>query len=253
MEYEYLGGRAMNPKDVVYESPLHGYQGDRVPQAQKVLPAGLTLCISREAGARGGTIARKVGDLLGWQVFAQDSIDYLLQQENARQQLETELSIPSQDWLAEQRKRLEGQRWPSEDAKTLVDLLLVIAARGEAVIVGRGAGFLLPPESTIHVRIVAPFPDRVAWLAQLLRLTQQQAEEEVQARDRRRARFLSQVFGQEAADPTRYDAVLNSSRLGVEACAQILGWMVRTRQALTAWASDREALLPDSGLWERPS
>jgi hypothetical protein len=29
--------------------------------------------------------------------------------------------------------------------------------------------------------------------------------------------------------------------------------MVRTRQALAAWASDREALLPDSGLWERPS
>jgi hypothetical protein len=242
----------MNAKDALCESPLHGYPGDRLSQERKPLPAGLTLCISREAGARGGTIARKVGDLLGWQVFAQDSIDYLLQQDNARQQLEAELLPPCREWLAWQRQRFREKRWPTEDTSTLVDLLLVIAARGDAVIVGRGAGFLLPPESTVHVRIVAPFPDRVAWLAQLLRLTHQQAQEEVQARDRRRLRFLLQIFGQEATDPTLYDAVLNAGRLGVEACAQILGWMVRTRQASMAWTSNQEASLPDSGLWERP-
>ncbi len=168
-------------------------------------------------------------------------------------QLEAELPASAQEWLAQQRKRFNERRWPTEDAKILVDLLLVIAARGDTIIVGRGAGFLLPPESTIHVRIVAPFLDRVAWLAQLLRLTHQQAQEEVQARDHRRARFLLQIFGQEATDPTRYDAVLNSGRLGVEGCAQILGWMVRNRQALAAWASDRETHLPDSGLWERSS
>lgn len=242
----------MHSLDSSGQSPLHGYSGDRLSPERKPTPAGLTLCISREAGARGGTIARKVGDLLGWQVFAQDSIDYLLQHDAAREQLEAELLPTCRQWLAWQRQQFAEKRWPTEDTSILVDLLLIIAARGDAIIVGRGAGFLLPPESTIHVRIVAPFPDRVAWLAQLLRLTQQQAQEEVRARDHRRLRFLLQIFGQEATDPTLYDAVLNSGRLGVEACAQILGWMVRTREALSTWTSDPELSFPDSGLWDRP-
>lgn len=58
-------------------APLHGYRGD-APDEGAAQPRGLTVALSREAGARGTTIAHKLGDILGWQVFDQEMIDYLI-------------------------------------------------------------------------------------------------------------------------------------------------------------------------------
>ena len=57
--------------------PLHGFRGD-IPAGKLTRPRGMTVAVSREAGARGTTVARKLGELLGWQVFDQETIDYLL-------------------------------------------------------------------------------------------------------------------------------------------------------------------------------
>ena len=43
-------------------APRHGFQGDRgKPPAVRRAPLGLTIAVSREAGARGASIARRVG------------------------------------------------------------------------------------------------------------------------------------------------------------------------------------------------
>src|SRR5690242_12897526 len=54
------------------ESPRHGFQGDRGAPPPRTGPAAMTIAVSREAGARGGTIARRVGRKLGWQVYDQE-------------------------------------------------------------------------------------------------------------------------------------------------------------------------------------
>ena len=68
--------------------PVHGFRGDTPTPPPLSHPSGLSVAISREAGARGATIARKVGELVGWQVFDQESLDYLVQDDTARQQLQ---------------------------------------------------------------------------------------------------------------------------------------------------------------------
>src|SRR5512136_357187 len=69
------------PGDDLPESPLHGFQGDRgaVP-APRTGAAALTIAVSRESGARGGTIARRVGRKLGWQVFDQELLEFMAQE-----------------------------------------------------------------------------------------------------------------------------------------------------------------------------
>ncbi|MBY0459065.1 MAG: cytidylate kinase-like family protein, partial [Gemmataceae bacterium] len=95
-----------------------------------------------------------------------------------------------------------------------------------------------PPETTIHVRVIAPTAARVAYLAQELRLTRAEAEAEVRARDARRALFLDRTIGRDVSDLTAYDAVVNSERLGVEGAAQFIGWAVRTKQMFAELAND---------------
>ena len=64
--------------------PVHGYRGETPTPRRLTHPRGLSVAISREAGSHGSSIAKKVGELLGWQVFDQDSLDYLLQNDTAR-------------------------------------------------------------------------------------------------------------------------------------------------------------------------
>jgi cytidylate kinase len=212
-------------------APLHGYRGD-APDEASAQPRGLTVALSREAGARGTTIAHKLGDILGWQVFDQEMIDYLIVNDAGRAQILAELTDGGRAWVEARYRKLVGERGlkVEQETENLIRLVLSVAARGDAVIVGRGAGFLLPAETTLHIRIVAPFESRVNYLAQALRQTKDEAAQEVRTRDERRARYLTRSLLCNPSDPTVYDVIVNSSRLGVEGAAQFIGWAVRTKQ-----------------------
>ncbi|MDB5306535.1 MAG: cytidylate kinaselike family protein [Gemmataceae bacterium] len=212
--------------------PLHGFRGDRPAEGPFTHPRGLTVALSREAGARGTTIARKLGEVLGWQVFDQELLDYLLVDESGRAQLLADVPAGARAWADARLARLLRTRRVSDTVETtaLARLVLTVAARGDAVIVGRGAGFLLPAASTLHVRVVAPVASRVNFLAQTLRLTREEAEAEARDRDDRRAKFLARALLREPAGATAYDLVVNSTRLGLEGAAQCIGWAVRIKQ-----------------------
>jgi cytidylate kinase len=214
------------------EAPVHGFRGDAPDDGPAVRPRGLTVAISREAGARGTTLARKVGELLGWQVFDQDLLDYLQMNDTEREQLLADIPAAARAWADAHLARLQhaGKIDAEGDATGLYRLLFAVAARGDAVIVGRAAGHVLPVESTLHVRIVAPVETRVGYIAQTLRLTRDEAAAEVRRRDERRSHFVSRTVFRDAADPSAYDLVVNPARLGLEAAAQLVGWAVRVKQ-----------------------
>jgi hypothetical protein len=74
-------------------SPLHGYQGDRAPRpAGPDVPAGLTVAVSREAGSRGGSIARRAARKLGWEVYNQELLEYIAQEGPFRRDVTEALS-----------------------------------------------------------------------------------------------------------------------------------------------------------------
>ena len=167
-----------------------------------------------------------------------DTLDYLVQNNTARAQLLADVPPDARQWAEAQLTHLQRDRKlnPDSEALLLIRLLLLVAARGNAVIVGRAAGFLLPPETTVHIRVIAPAESRIAYLAQELRLTRPEAAEEVRARDERRAHFLDRTLALDPNDLTAYDAVVNSDRLGVEGAAQFIGWAVRTKQLFSELA-----------------
>lgn len=227
--------------------PLHGFRGDEsvgpfARSEMRARPKGLTVTLSREAGARGSTIAKKVGEFLGWQVFDQEMLDYLVQDDAGREQLLADVPDTARAWADSHLTALQvGGQIVGDDPQTIemFRLILAVAARGEAVIVGRGAGFILPPESTVHVRVVSPFEARASYFAQWLRMSREEAAAEVRARDEHRAKFLSRALRRDPNDPTAYDAIVNATRLGIEATAQFIGWAVRTKQQFAQRADER--------------
>jgi cytidylate kinase len=205
--------------------PLHGYRGENVPEVAGRWPASLTIALSREAGARGGSIARRVGRKLGWQVVDQELLEFLTQDEHAFQ----EVPDAARQWADERLDQLLRARVLTNEpgVVALARAVLMLGSQGEVVLIGRGAGYLLPPATTLHVRIIAPESDRVAYMTQLLRLPSDEAAEEVRRRDAKRAEFLTAQLGCSTDDPYPYDFVLNSSRLGEEASAELIAQAAR--------------------------
>ncbi|MCI0461880.1 MAG: cytidylate kinase-like family protein [Gemmataceae bacterium] len=151
------------------ESPRHGFQGDRLPRpATPLLPASLTIAISREAGSRGGTIARRAGRKLGWQVYNQELLEYIAQEGAFRQGLTEDLPPEVACWVEEQLQRLLREQNLSRHPSilNLARIILALGAQGDVLLIGRGAGCILPRASTLHVRLMAPLPDRIAYMSQ---------------------------------------------------------------------------------------
>jgi cytidylate kinase len=203
--------------------PLHGYRGE--PTTADRWPSGLTIALSRESGARGGSIARRVGHKLGWQVIDQETLESLTQDEQAFQ----ELPAAAGEWADVRLDQLLRSRVLSTEPGivALARAVLLLGSQGEVILVGRGAGYLLPPATTLHVRVVAPEEDRIAYMGQWQRLTAEEAAAEVRRRDARRAEFLSTNLQMPANDPYSYDFILNSGRLGEEASAELIAQAAR--------------------------
>lgn len=206
-------------------APLHGYRGES-PSAIR-FPRTLTVAISRQTGARGLSIGKRVGRKLGWQVIDHEVIDMIARQGGTDDELSTAARAWADKRLADLRS--DGSLGDDPDAERAARTILNYGALGEVVLIGRGAGHMLPRSSTLAVRIVAPRSDRVAYMTQWLRLSPAEAEAEVDERDRRRRQFLLDNLSIDTADPTNYDLVLNSSRLGEELAAEVIVQTARAK------------------------
>jgi cytidylate kinase len=225
------------------ESPRHGDQGDRGRRiAPRTAAAALTIAVSREAGARGGSIAQRVAAKLAWQLYRQETLEYIAQESNFRQDLLDNLAPAFKDWVEENLDRLLREQNLSRHPSVLdlARIILSLGASGEVILVGRGAGCILPAASTLHVRVVAALPDRIAYMAQWLRLTTAEAAQQVQLRDSRRAQFIETHFHRKAGDIYQYDIVLNSTLLGEELAANLIVQAARARMESMAGADHDE-------------
>jgi cytidylate kinase len=222
----------VGPSEDLNESPRHGFQGDRAPPPPPSdIPGGLTVALSREVGARGSSIARRAARKLGWQAYDQELLEYVAQEGPLRQEFLEQLSLRAEHWVEERLQQLLSQQDLSQHPSIiqLARAILALGAQGNVVLIGRGAGSLLPPATTLHVRVVAPLAERIAYLSQCLRLTTEEAAEQLRLREDRRAEFLTTHFHRQPGDIYQYDLVLNSSLLGEDLSTDLIVQAARAK------------------------
>jgi cytidylate kinase len=183
-----------------------------------------TIALSRESGARGTSTAREVGARLGWTVYDHELLERIAQEMKLRTSLLESVDEKRVSWLQECVEAFASVPSVSGSAyvRHLTETLLSLAAHGECVIVGRGAAQVLPVETTLRVRLVAPMEWRVVAMSQKLGVPREEAARHVERIDRERICFVRDHFHKEPTDPRQYDLVLNSSRFTVGACADLI-------------------------------
>jgi cytidylate kinase len=98
------------------------------------------------------------------------------------------------------------------------------AVRGNVILRGWGATCLLQPvRHVVRVRVTRPFELRVGWLMEHLGTDDREAAEaEVRRSDAAHAARMNAQFGVTWGDPLLYDAVLNTERLTIDACVEVI-------------------------------
>lgn len=215
---------------------FHGYAPALSASERDSFRPPITIALSRETGSRGRAVARRVADLLGWQCIDKEAMECIAHNSGILPDSETPADAEMESWIAARLAELtdEGPLRDHPDLEPMTRLTLRIAVGGRSVILGRGAGYMLPAESRLHVRLVAPEEDRIAYIAQVERLSRSEAERYVRQRDEARRRFMTAKFGANPLAFSDYDMVLNAAQLGVEACAQLILAALRAKEAYAA-------------------
>lgn len=195
------------------------------PRAQPIPVARFqNLCISREAGAGGGALARMVGQRLGWKVYDDELIEAIAHRmqvpiDEVRALDELPPSVV-QDWLLPLREEYYAPQEAYLDH--LAKLIEAIGRAGDSILVGRGAGFMLPRESTLSIRVIAPLRDRALRLAERMGVSARTARRAAKDLDRRRAQFDRTMHRANSNDPHCFDLVIDTQSLGLEMAAEVV-------------------------------
>jgi cytidylate kinase len=126
-----------------------------------------------------------------------------------------------EDWIAS----LVNDRhlWPDQYLQHLMNVIGTIGKHGRAVVVGRGANFILPPQQRFRVRITAPQRLRIDNVAHDFNLSPDEAKRRVIKTESNRKAFVRKYFNADIADPTNYDLVLNTQTLSVDNAVEVIG------------------------------
>jgi cytidylate kinase len=208
---------------------------------EPITPHAFSIALSREAGTQATAVAQEVGRLLGWQVYDRELLEKMAQDMGLRTNLLESVDERRQNWLTEALQGLMSVSFASECdfAHHLIKTVLALGTHGECVLVGRGAAFILPPATTLRVRLVGSMQERVAAWGQMLGISEQKAAEQVRKLDRLQADFLQYHFRKTLTDPCNFDLVLNAPRLSVVQLAELI---VEALRRLVARQQDKSSV-----------
>jgi hypothetical protein len=115
---------------------------------------------------------------------------------------------------------------PIEDTKYLSGLEYVVrelAGGRSIVILGRGSQFILKDfPGALHALIVAPLEVRVKNVMEKLKLSEEEARNEIARFDNGNRVFIKRFFKADQLDPINYHLVINTHHLSVEGAASIV-------------------------------
>jgi len=216
--------------------------------------------ISREYGSGGGEIGARLAKRLTWQLIDHqivvriaEMLGETLEETKARDEHAPGLvavladslrwAAPISGWMPTRTTDEELRRY--RDA--LSDVVSAAVDRGQVVIVGRAAQTLLAGRrDVLHVRIVAPFDQRAAYVAVRERLDSNAARDRIQRKDADRLHYLQSVEHRQPGDPLLYDLTINTGVLSLDDAVDLIELALERkalREGLTA-----EALGPGAGM-----
>ena len=200
------------------------------------------ITITREYGAGGSEVARKLAEALGWELLDRELLHRAAEVEHVPDAELERLDEKALTMADHFRLHPPHQKY-LHGLKTAVE---AAAERGNVVLVGRGARHLLGERpGALHLRLVAPQPWRARRISQAESWSVDESLLRCTEVDRARSRFARYFFGEKAVQPAEYDLVYNTERVPLDDVAAVAAAIIRGTSAASPASSTPDIAMPD--------
>jgi cytidylate kinase len=216
--------------DKLVDEQLSKWRTQRTAQAKEMAEEKPkpVLTMSIDPGSGGVEIAKRLAPLLGMDLLGSEIIQRIAESadksEQAVQSLDEKETSKLNSWLS---SLFASQHLtPDEYLRHLTRVVGTVGKLGNAILMGRGAQYILPRETTFRVRIIAPLDIRIQ---KCIQTTRKDAEDFVLKMEYDRRSFVEQYFHRDVTNPLDYDLVVNTENLSIDAAVSIIQTAVKAK------------------------
>ncbi len=193
------------------------------------------ITISRTHGAGGDEVAEQIANILHWQIYDKELVEFIAQSGQTRNRI-----VEPFDERKQNQTQNFLQTMLDRDAlgidkyfRLLHAVIEAIAEQGRAIIIGRGANFIVDPNRSLRIMITAPLEYRVERIARFRDITVKDAKKVVSLVDSNRFGFVQRYFHRSANDLSGYDLALNMQYLTPRSAALIVINSLETKPGIS--------------------
>lgn len=224
----------MSPRSVeaIVESQVQRWIGERTRSPAPPPQPMPVVAVSRQFGAGGAACARLVADRLGFTFWNRELLAAIAGHAHLEASTLARFDEHHRSVLID----AVGGMLPTASSLGLLDyareltrVVRDVVQRGGAVLVGRGAGYLIDPARVLRVRVVCPIDERVRRVAARDGLDLEAARRHVLDADADRRAFVRDLYGKDLDDVAGHDLWVNTGSLPVELSASVIVAAYRAR------------------------
>ena len=194
--------------------------------------SGIVITIGRELGSGGRKVAKKVAEQLNYEYYDKEIITKAAKQSGIDEKLFNQVDEANLDsfWFEfsteaykKDSKQLSLKEMTASDKLFMIqsDVIRDIAKKGNAIIVGRCATYILKDKSK-RVFICADENDRIERIKRSYKVSEKEAKEIMQESDKKRENYHSYYTNQNWKDKNNYDLYINTSETGIDKAVDMI-------------------------------
>ena len=198
------------------------------------------ITISRQFGAGGRTLGRKIAQQLGYRFLDDRIIQALAEKAGVSTDFIKSIERTSGSALSKlisgmlsrsYMERILGSEigYVNEEiyVELLQEVLTAFAEEGDVVLLGRGEQYILQDfEDSFHILLVSDLSHRIKFMQQFYDMTDSKAEKAIKQGDARRSNLYKKLHHLDYNEPHIYHLVLNMGKLSLENAVESVAAMV---------------------------
>ncbi len=177
------------------------------------------ITISRQPGILSDELTKGLAEALKLDIFDNEIINAVAKSVKMSEKVVASLDEKTRSALDSWIQMLKSTRYLLPDT-FLTHLTKVIGAIGEqggALIIGRGANLILPPETTVRIRLVAPLGLRIVNLSREEKIASiDEAQRKIHKKEAEQRAYIRKYFEADIDDPVQYDLIINTQFMSDE-------------------------------------
>lgn len=168
------------------------------------------ITLSRTSGSGGDYVAEKLAQTLGLEVYDSEIINGVAAEANVSTSLMRDLTEKLDAVDAWVYSSVFGKNVSRGEYVRFLSTVIRGLYHAGGVIVGRGGHVILAGRDVLRVRIVGSIEACATRLSEKESITYAEAKKEIQASNRRKGKFIWDMFHSRYNDPTNFDLTINT-------------------------------------------